>query len=290
MCIIVTINSIYYIIIIFLFYRHFFQLNIHRSCSSISSVRIKLSFATPDCINDLGTVSLYLVRNPTKLLSTETMSAGIENINDWFTNITYELLCGPVSMKTHVDISEQCIILSLAHPRLLQCEQQSIILLCFNDLFVSEYLEITEEATKSLTDKVPEVDMPINRRRLHQGLHQGYMSHPRLLRKQQQQQTTKLFPTNIHSSLQVTVFPYKETLKFNLRESLLKCIFYEDLVFKLVLVVCDYSIEESECCNLSTDIYSKEGVYTCEEVENRQSKALDILCWILSMAYCNGDR
>ena len=212
------------------------------------------------------------------------MFAGSENVTEWFNDITYELLCGPVPIKTHADITDHCITLSLAHPRLLQCEQNPTILLCIQDLFVSQYLEVTEEATKGLTDKVAELDTPFSRRRLH-----NYMSRSRLLRKQQQQSTKPLL-NDIHSSLQITVYPYKGTVSVSRREALLKCIFYEDLIVKLVLTVCDYSIEETEFCHLNENVYHKKKTNTREEVERRQSNALNILCWIISMAYCNGDR
>ena len=255
---------------------------------------MKLNVATPECINSDATLSLYILRNPSEQLPSGTLFAGSENIEEWLEGVTSELLCGPVNVKSHLDITEQRAVLTLAHPRLLQCGTRPVILLCFQDLFVSHYAEVTEEASKSLVEKNAESESPgVVRRRIHSSLH---VHRPRLLKKTPPPARPALC---VHSSLQVTVFPYRGSKDIIQREKLLECIFHEDLITRLCVTACGYRIEEGEFLNLPEPTQALVRQYldqkkneqdSVEELERRQCAALDVLCWSTCLAYCNGDR
>ncbi len=281
------------IIILFFSQRHFFQLDLGTPNLSIASVRVKLSMASTDCIDEEATLYLYLLRNPSEDITTGTLFAGSEDIEDWLDNVTYELLCGPISVKPYIDISEQSLVINLAHPSLFQCEGRCSLLLCFRDLFVGHYKDVTEKALKSLGGGATEMDTYISTHR-RVG---GYSHRSRLHRKSPQ--PAKSAPTNVHSSLHVTVLPYNGSLDRRRRESLLECLFFEDVVFKLLVVACGYCIEERELDGLSDRFQAmvrlhqekREGEeLLIGEMDARRNKALDSLCWIVSIAYCNSDR
>ena len=275
------------------FQRHFFQLDLDTPNLSVASVRVKLSLASTDCIDEEATLYLYLIRNPSADITTGTPFAGSEDIEDWLDNVTYELLCGPMSIKPCIDISEQSLVINLAHPSLFQCEGHCTLLLCFRDLFVGHYKDVTEKALKSLGSGTTEVDTHVS---AYQRV--GSYSHrSRLYRKSSQ--PVKTPPTNVHSTLHVTVLPYNGSLDRIRRERLLECLFFEDVVFKLLVVACGYCIEEKEFVRLS-DRYQamvrlhqekREGEeLLIGEMDARKNKALDSLCWIVSMAYYSSDR
>ena len=250
-----------------------------------------MSFATANCIRSDATLSLYLLRNPSEKISTRTSFAGSENIEDWCKGVTAELLCGPVYVKSHIDITKQSLVVSFAHPNILLCDKTTVLLLCFECLFVSDYDEVLQEAIKSLVDKTPEADTSVPQRTR---VYSSVQSH-RLLRKQPQ--SAKPLPVIIESFVQVSVFPYKGPLDIVSRERILECVFFEDLIKRLVIAACGYSIEEKDMLKLSADhqtlvrlFHEKKEKRVAEDLEGMQNKALDILCWITCLAYCNGDK
>lgn len=276
-----------------MYFRHYFQINLSNQ-SSISSIRVKLSFATSECISDDATLSLYQLRNPAINISTGTSFAGSDNIEGWFEDIVPDLLCGPVPVKQFVDISDQSLVISLTHPRLLNSERHPVFLLCFDQLFVSRYSTITEEVSKSLASKATEIEPISSRSRRMQAL----IHRPRGGRRYGYPVRQPPPANNIHSYLQVTVFPGNIKMNTDVKDGVLECLFHEEIVTKLLMMACRYSIEEREFLNLDQcyqELCLKEQQREDSNGEtmifdSRQNDALSILCWMVSMAYCNGDR
>ena len=215
------------------------------------------------------------------------MDEDSSSVQNWHPELDGDFLCGPLRVKSYIDISEQSVVLSVTHPKLLLCSSVPVILICFQDLFVGHYSKVTEDVSRGSDEKKVDTDLHAIRRRTC-GLR------PRILRKPPQPAKPVIL---IHSSLQVTIFAYHGNLDSIQRECLLGCIFQEDVIIRLLLAACGYHIEESEYTRLPEYCHSAVIKYhedkknieslTVEEIEKRQFRALDLLCWIASLAYCN---
>ena len=261
--------------------KHLFQLHCTDHSVPVSSMVIKLSFAASDCINSSAAVSLFRLKHP---------APGRENVeSDHATNgdladkreAEAELLCGPIEIKQFVGISGQFLSLTLTHPHLLQ-SPVSDLLLCFEDLFPSNYSRITEDMLKASTEEAKtEADPAALRRRT---LRSRLVKRPPTVQKN--------LPNSFHTYLQVTLFGSCQRP----RQKLLECLMREEVVTKMVLASCRYCIEENDYLLLSEQ--QKAAVKErCsweskreEEEEMEQFRALEVLCWVASTAYCNADK
>ena len=246
----------------------------------MSSIVIGLAFPTPDCINTSAAVSLFQLRHP----SPGEGNVGTEPHSDK-RGPEAELLCGPIEIKQFVGISGQFLSLTLTHPQLLQAPV-SDLLLCFEDLFPSNYSRITEEILRAFTEEAKaEADPATLRRRTLRS---------RLVKRLPTNQ--KNLPNSIHTYLQVTVFGQSSSWPFPVRGRLLDCLMREEMVTKLVLASCRYCIEQTDYLHLSEQqkVAVRErcswGSKREEEEEMEQFRALEVLCWVASTAYCNGDK
>ena len=249
----------------------------------MSSIVIGLSFAASDCINGSAAVSLFQLRNPAPGRGDVESERGTKGDHSDGREAEAELLCGPIEIKQFVGISGQFLSLTLTHPRLLQ-SPVSDLLLCFEDLFPSNYSRITEDIMlKASTEEAKtEADPATLRRRTLRS---------RLVKRTPTVQ--KNLPNSFHTYLQVTLFG---SCPSPVRGQVLDCLMREEMVTKLVLASCRYCVEENDYILLSEQ--QKAAVKErCsweskreEEEEMEQFRALEVLCWVASTAYCNADK
>lgn len=261
--------------------RHIFQLHIPNQPTCLSSLRIKLNFATPACINNNATVSLYILKTPYCQHSQNPTDTGTDI--DWLDESSFELICGPLKIKPFLDITEQSLSLHLSHPRLLT-SLNSLILLCFEQLFVDNYSKIAEEISKSMEGKKTETDSHVVRR------HMGIKS--RVIRRATP--TTRSVYI-VHSTLFVTLLPYKGSHSMRVCRSLIPLVFSKEMIFKLLLSACEYCVEQEEYSRLPESVcMSVNDYHQCKmksmEDGNEQFRALDMISWITSVAFCDTDR
>ena len=247
----------------------------------LSSLRIKLNFATPACINNNATVSLYILKTPCHQHSQNPTDTSTNT--EWLDESSFELLCGPLKVKPFLDITEQSLSLHLSHPRLL-ISLNSLFLLCFEQLFVDNYSKIAEEVSKSMEGKKMETDSHVVRR------HMGIKS--RVIRRTTP--TTRSIHI-VHSTLFVTLLPYKGPHFMRVRSMLMPLVFSKEMVFKLLLSACEYCVEQEEYSRLAESVCTSMNDYhQCKtksmEGGEEQFKALDMISWITSVAFCDTDR
>ena len=222
-------------------------------------------FATSDCINQLATVSLYRLNTPSHK----------ENGDEH----QIKHLCGPISIKQFVDVTRHCLVLTLTHPSLLLSCSTAPLILSFQSLFVNDYLVVTEEAVKATNDSSkPDAKASPHRMR--------HSMRARLMRRAPVTKTNLV----VHSSLHVTVYtrgkgPTKPCVSPRLRD-----MFSEELVTQLVLLCCDYSVEEREYASLSEPVKKMVMDVTSKVKYEDRTKALEALCWLASASFCDADR
>lgn len=261
--------------------RHIFQLHIPNQLTCLSSLRIKLNFATPACINNNAIVSLYILKTPCHQHSQNPTDTGTDT--EWLDESSFELICGPLKIKPFLDITEQSLSLHLSHPRLLT-SLNSLFLLCFEQLFVDNYSKIAEEVSKSMEGRKMETDSQVVRR------HMGIKS--RVIRRATP--TTRSIYI-VHSTLFVTLFPYKGPHSVRICHDLMPLVFSKEMIFKLLLSACEYCVEKEEYSRLPEAVCASVNDYHhCKmnlmEDENEQFRALDIISWITSIGFCDTDR
>ena len=253
---------------------HIFRMNTHIATAPISTVKIKLTFAAADCVNESATVSLYRLDPSSQHQHRCPPSDGLPEILTWA-----EPVCGPVKIKQFVDVTRLSLQLCLSHPALLISGPSAPLLLCFESLFADDYDLVTEEAVKAASEGAkPEVKPSVPRLRHIRS---------RILRRS---------PTNkpgivAHTSLHVTVFTHQtKGTRFSSLLPQLKDWFSGELLTKLVLLACGYSVEEKEHSCLPKRVRE---MVTCvrEEVQvEDRIKALEVLCWVASAAHSDVGR
>lgn len=224
---------------------------------------------------------MYILKTPCHQYSQNPTDTGTDT--EWLDESSFELLCGPLKIKPFLDITEQSLSLHLSHPRLLT-SLNSLFLLCFEQLFVDNYSKIAEEVSKSIEGKKIETDSHVVRR------HMGIKS--RVIRRATP--TTRSIHI-VHSTLFVTLLPYKGPHSMRVRSMLIPLVFSKEMVFKLLLSACEYCVEQEEYSRLPESVCTSMNDYhQCKtksmEDSKEQFKALDMISWIASVAFCDTDR
>lgn len=252
----------------------------------MGSVVVKLSFAASECISNSATVSLLLPRHPVP--GEENIGADSASVLAPFDKGEFgaELLSGPIKIKQFVGISGQFLSLTLTHAQLLRAPV-SDLLLCFDELFPTNYSRITEEMLKVSNEEAKmEADPTTLRRRTLR----SRLATKRPLASQ------KNLQNSIHTFLQVTVFGHSGSFPPLVRGQLLDCVMREEVVMKLILASCRYCIEQTEHPLLSEQQRAavmercSQGSKREGEEEMEQFAALEILCWVASTAFCNANK
>lgn len=263
------------LLIVIIFCRYLFQLRFS-SAISISSLRVKLNLATPDCISDAATVTLSILQTPQddQYYPSSTGPSGKDEV---FHSIT---LCGPVFVKPFIDVTELSLTLSLSHSHLLISPQPMLVLI-FDNLFTSNYTTLTKEASDESIVKKADIDHQSNSRRI------GALKYRMIRRQQQNVKHTSI----IQTSLAVTVFPYKGVHSLSFCSKLFPLVFSQEIVVKLLMCASGYRVEEEErervCESVRVIIDGCDG---CDGGGGDALNALDILCWIASMSSCDNNK
>ncbi len=117
-------------------YRYKFEvIPTHSSDHPISSISVKLKFASAQCLSDTATLSLLRPRWTTPSETDQSES---------------DALLGPIKLKSLVDITGKSLTIILAHP-VLAVSTPPILWLVFEDLFGSNYSQVSV-STEPLTD------------------------------------------------------------------------------------------------------------------------------------------
>ena len=94
----------------------------------------------------------------------------------------------------------------------------------------------------------------------------------------------------VHSSLHVTVFTQAKGSTSPSLPPQLRNVFSEELVTQLILLSCDYSVEEREYVSLSEPVKKMVMDVTSKVRDEDRIKALEALCWLSSASFCDADR
>ena len=262
--------------------QHIFRIHTHLATAPVASLKIKLTFATPSCIDDAATVSLYQLKALSGLHhdagaadSAATPLGEEEGELPWFLGGA-EMVCGPLRVKPFVDVTGQSLQLSLSHPSLLLSTPSPTLLLCFDSLFVDDYYLLTEEVLKNANETTKTDSKPRLRH-----------MRSRILRRLPAAKLS-IVP---HSILHVTVYTQRRREhSCSYPRQLLRCVFEGELVSRLVLLACAYKVEQEEYSHLPQPVRE---MLTCEreevKVEDRV-RALEVLCWLASSAFCDANR
>ena len=223
----------------------------------LSLLRVKLSFATNECISAMATVSLYVLRE-----------AGMEHNGAEHDG---RLLCGPVHLLPLLDVTGQSVMVPLSHPSLLLLRSSAVLLVMFDDLFPMDYCKITERASKASDDKKADADASVTRRR--PGMRSRITK-----RSPAPDKATKV----IHTYVQITVFRHEGAAK-ELQQKVISNIYREELMVKLLISCCDSDFEEKECDNLSHIYQSLARENMADRMcEMDRYQCMDTVCWIMS--------
>lgn len=270
-----------YVFIYCFVFRHVFKLYIPRKSLSLNSVRFKLNFATSSCIDELATVTLSVVRSEGSGKEFEGSDAGYKGSDAGYQGSEYKVLCGPILIKPFLDVTDLSITLTLSHFELLS-SLQSTLILTFSNLFVKDYLQLTEEASQDKTSKKHDSYTGSGRN----ASDFRYTMRCRIIRRAQPPKPVIIN----HCTLLVTLFPYNGKLSLQSRRGLLPLVFCEEFVYKLLLHVCQYHLVENEHQSLPESLHPLLLSDHQLEYSEDQFNALNVLCWIMSLADCQNDR
>lgn len=237
-----------------------FQLKLSSEATPLSLLRVKLSYASVECVSTMATVSLSVLRE---------VGVGLSHDDG-------VLLCGPVELLPHADITGQSLVVTLSHPSLLLLHSSVVLQLAFDDLFPEDYCKITERVSKASDDKKADSSSSVVRRR------PGMRS-----------RITKRSPAPekdanaiIHTFVHITAYTRGGRVTPVQREMLCN-IYREELVIKLLVSCCGHVLEEGDMGKLSSEYHSlvrkvdDNGESVCER-EMEQYQSMDILCWIVN--------
>lgn len=235
----------------------------------LTSIKVKLTFAVPSCINDRAVLTLYHL----KRTAHEQDQIQEDQIRGC------EVICGPIRVKPFIDITGQSLQLSLSHPSLLSTPVPPLLVV-LDDLFVDNYSQLTEDAAKSYESKQDSTNSSLRRKHL---LRSRQLRHLPQTKTQSVQQTT----------MQISVFSQSKAFcSTPVSRKLLRAMCKYDtlLVTQLVLLVCDCKIIEEEYVNLSGPVREM-ATHGTEKIKMEDRvKALELLCWISSSAFCDANR
>jgi hypothetical protein len=119
--------------------RHTFELVLDPTDPTpIGNITASLSFANTNCILDSATVSLHRPKTETRTADSAT-PLGDDT-----------LLCGPIKLKPLINVTDQLIQVFFCHPALLHGRTR-VVLIVFDDLFSSDYKEVSFVESSSST-------------------------------------------------------------------------------------------------------------------------------------------
>lgn len=263
------------------------------SHSSLSLVSIKFTFANSQCLCDEASVSLLLPR-------WEQSEGGTTEVPKHGGSLNAELICGPVRLKPLVDVTGQSAQVCFCHARLMTSKLTVLWLL-------TENLFSTEKNTGRPGDSTA-VPTPAPRRR--GSWHTRAFRH-HVPRPSDSTSRTKSIPE--HSTISVALYSLVSANNHHGHNAdgrldlLLKLINRSEFVTLVTLAACGYRVEFSEYNILPASLQmavdgewsgsvkreqseNVKGEQSGGVIEDKQFRAMDLLCWMATMHGCRTER